>query len=319
MTTTLSLCELPLELHQAIWAYLSNLDVVTVMCVSQQLRHSVSKYDLQRRKWLASTVDALAFEGDLEGLKYVWAHARVHATWAMVNACRFGHLAVAVFLCERMRYNIYEFNTACAYGHLDIVKFLHGCRDTHKMMSRVYEIDADGKDKYDYEGYEGEDMDDTNAMDGACQNGQLSVVKFLLEVGMPYTKYAMDFAAGEGHLDVVRHIHGLGATCTTNAIDHACRMGHLPVVQYLLDIGKPYTVWAMDYACMYGQVHILEYFHRLGKLKIMYGADAAYRENQVSVLKFLHETGYISNISPRLFLEMQNVETEQYLLSISLF
>lgn len=302
----MSLGELPLELQQAIWAHLPNRDVVTVMCVSSRLKQSVSTYDLQRRKWLASTVDALAFKADIEGVRYVWGWWQKkqktnkmpppHATWAMVNACRFGHLAMVEFLCERMRYSIYEFNIASVYGHLAVVQFLHERRDTHKIALRAYEEYFHDYDyDYDYDEDENDDGDEINAIDGAAQKGQLAVVQFLHQVGMPYTSYAMDFAAGEGHLDVVRFLHGVGANCTSNALDHACRMGHLPVVEFLLAAGKPHTVWGLDYACANGHVSILQHFQRLGKLGILYGAGAACSENQIGVLQFLDEAGIFKN------------------------
>jgi hypothetical protein len=323
LSLSLSLCDLPLELQQAIWAHLPNRDLVTVMCVSSQLKASVCPYDLRRREWLTSTVDALAFAGDVEGVRFVWAdfckkyklrwwsrRPPPHATWAMVNACRFGHLALVEFLCERMHFSIHEFNIACAKGHLAVVQFLHGRRDTHKMSLRVYEdyylhaqADTTLYYIYDYED-EGDDTDETNAMDGAAQNGHLAVVQFLHQVGMPYTTYAMDFAAGEGHLDVVRFLHDVvGANCTANALDHACRMGHLPVVEYLLAKDKPHTVWALDYACANGHVSILQHFQRLGKLNILYGAGAACSQNQIGVLQFLAEAGIFKD-DPTILLEL---------------
>ena len=308
MTTTLTLCDLPLELLQTVWASLPNRDLVTVMCVSEWLKQSVSRYDLQRRKWLASTVNELALVGDIEGVKYVWGKLALapapappaNSTWAMVNACRFGHLDVVEFLCGRMSFSIHEFNVACAYGKLAVVKFLHGRRDTHKIIVRDYkdtEVDRHQNElnmyNYDLEGYEGDDTDESNAMDGAAENGQLPVVQFLHTVGMPYTIYAMDFAAGEGHLDVVQYLHGVGANCTSSAMDHASRMGFLNVVEFLLAMGKPYTVWAIDFACANGHLDILRLFYRHngGKLEIRIGACAALNENQIGVLQFLNQVG----------------------------
>lgn len=306
----LNLCDLPLEMLRTIWVNLPSRDLVAIMCVSVRLQQSVSRYDLQRRKWLASTVNELALQGDVEGVKYLWGRGGnkqtqppppLNSTWAMVNACRFGHLDVVKFLCERINFSIHEFNVACAYGNLEVVEFLFGRRHTHKMQVRGYMEREDGQQNelnmynYDLEGYEGDDTDETNAMDGAAQNGQLAVVQFLHKVGMPYTTCAMDFAAGDGHLHVVQYLHSVGANCTSNAIDHASRMGFLRVVEFLLLMGKPHSVWAIDYACANGHVDILRLFHRLGKLEILCGACAALNENQLGVLQFLNQVGVLTS------------------------
>ncbi|ETL30661.1 hypothetical protein L916_16405 [Phytophthora nicotianae] len=72
-------------------------------------------------------------------------------------------------------------------------------------------------------------------MDGAAQNGHLSVVQYLHHNRAEgCTTAAMDQAAAHGYLDVVKWLHQYRTEdCTRAAMDGAALPGHLEVVQWL--------------------------------------------------------------------------------------
>ena len=84
---------------------------------------------------------------------------------------------------------------------------------------------------------------DSSMLHAAAQRGRISVVRFLIEQGVPLSLLngaqltAIQIAAEEGHLEVVKTLYKAGAFADQTALHHAAANNRLEVVNYLLDIG----------------------------------------------------------------------------------
>ena len=115
--------------------------------------------------------------------------------YPLQTACRYGHLNIVKYLTEEQNADIhahgeFAFRWACSYGYLDVVKYLVEYADTHG-----HSIDIDYHNGY--------------ALEWSCYNGQLDVVNYLLSLGakVEFSNYkCLVVAAGNGYFEVVKRL-----------------------------------------------------------------------------------------------------------------
>ena len=84
---------------------------------------------------------------------------------------------------------------------------------------------------------------DSTMLHAAAQRGRVSVVRFLIEQGVPLSLLngvqltALQVAAEKGHREVVETLYKAGAFADQTALHHAAANNRLEVVNYLLDSG----------------------------------------------------------------------------------
>ena len=84
---------------------------------------------------------------------------------------------------------------------------------------------------------------DSTMLHAAARRGRVSVVRFLIEQGVPLSLLngvqltAIQMAAEKGHLEVVETLYKAGAFADQTALHHAAANNRLEVVNYLLDSG----------------------------------------------------------------------------------
>ncbi|TMW59018.1 hypothetical protein Poli38472_007163 [Pythium oligandrum] len=102
----------------------------------------------------------------------------------------------------------------------------------------------------------------SNALVIAAVRGDETMLEALVEgVDNPrYSTQAMDGAAEEGFISMVEYLHTSGAPCTRRAIDLAARNGHEKVVEFLFENrGEGCSEWAIYWASACGHASIVRY------------------------------------------------------------
>ena len=123
-----------------------------------------------------------------------------------------------------------------------------------------------------------ENTDGITALHCAAENGDIAVVKYLVEHGANvkaqdalFSRSAIHFAADKGNLECIRYLAEKGADLQdkdihgATALHYAVRSGHLDAVKYLVDKKMDYAAkdvrgWsAMHYAACGGSIDIVKY------------------------------------------------------------
>jgi len=253
-----SLCDLPLELIQHIVSYLPDKDAHSAVCASPYI--TIPKNEWRRRRWLRHSIQQLAVNGDLEGIKYLHSVYKNNMfglnqdviSMALELASIHGYVEIVQYLLDNtekehlVHCSILGWHEALWNSHLPIISLLHRvCGHTEVPITTLGAICDNGilaVVQYLYEnklvtvGRNG-----NYAMDRASWKGNLPIVQYLHSVGEKPSKDAIDSAAFEGHLAIVQFLHGIGASMTTEAIEGACFSGHYDIVRFLHTVGAPFT------------------------------------------------------------------------------
>ena len=212
-------------------------------------------------EWDDRTIDAAAYQGNLEMVKYcvanecpinekacAWAarcghlevlkylHEEVKAPWESCTsswAAGAGNLHILEYLVERKydQFEIYACFLAAEFGHLDCLKYLH---ETAKAPW----------------------YSDTASV--AADRGNLHILEYLVEREYDeYDENACRNAAENGHLDCLKYLHETAkAPWDGYAFQGARKNKHPECVQYLLDNDCPLLPDGWRY--VNGELHIPE-------------------------------------------------------------
>lgn len=192
--------------------------------------------------------------GYLSIVKFLYEHGTditISENGPFNNACYYGHLSVAKYLynnitIERkdivmegivafgdldiikwlhsLNYNCINYiDTACLYGHLEVVKFFVSIGGNPNIPSyaRLFRV----------------------GFRNACANGYLDIVKYLVSLGCDpngVENWPLLLASNSGHLEVVKYLVNLGCnpmSHNNSAIRWASERNHLSMVKYLYSIG----------------------------------------------------------------------------------
>jgi len=249
--------------HKSLWSGL--LKDQTHFCAQVALTNKLEllKWAREEKKceWDAGTIDAAAYRGNMEMVKYcvanecpinekacAWAarcghlevlkylHEEVKAPWESCTAswaAGGGNLHILEYLVERKydQYEIYACFLAAEFGHLDCLKYLH---ETAKAPW----------------------YSDTASI--AADSGNLHILEYLVEHEYDeYDENACRNAAENGHLDCLKYLHETAkAPWDGYAFQGARKNNHPECVQYLLDNDCPLLPDGWRY--VNGELHIPE-------------------------------------------------------------
>ena len=205
---------------------------------------------------------------------------------ALDSASSSGHLHIVQYLLGRganihtdsMDYHNCALSSAAEYGHLHVVKYFVNIISKYIKIGIIPKnhfhphIDNDFIIDYDYYEF---------AIRGACKNGHLNIVKFLIDQGghvNPPDCAGEDFpicvASKNGHLAIVKFLIDNGANIHVGAhydlddkdyaLEEAISNGHLDVVQLLVNHGVSvntmcYNGSPLDIAIFDGHLSIVKF------------------------------------------------------------
>ena len=216
----------------------------------------------QESPWMSYAMDYAAANGHLDIVKFLSFNRTEGCTkYAMTQAAANGHLEVVKWLYDNRKEGCLPetINRAAKNGHLDVVVWFHEQLTNQQSVSN-YRSPPKQNDGYSAGYYAsatstsksvgysnpqstastgfGPDVVFTSdAMDGACYNGHLEVVKWLHSNRTEgCTTAAMDDAARMGHLHIIKWLReNRTEGCTTDALEFAARANHVDVMQYLCE------------------------------------------------------------------------------------
>ncbi|EGG22289.1 hypothetical protein DFA_04407 [Cavenderia fasciculata] len=159
---------------------------------------------------------------------------------------------------------------ACKYGYFSTVKLIDSIKGVQLDLEAMQ-----------------------NAMDDACSNGFIDIVKYLhYNRTEGCTTYAMDNAARYGHLNILKFLH-LNRTegCSMdNILYNAASNGHLDIVKFLYKHRtEEYSCYAMDLASRNGYIDVVKYLYEHKTEGATNALDWAAECGNIDVVKYLHE------------------------------
>ena len=96
-------------------------------------------------------------------------------------------------------------------------------------------------------------------LNDACKNGDLELVKYLVEKGVHVDDYAIRYASEYGHFEIVKYLFEKGAPISDWAISNASMHGHLEIVKYLFEKGASIDIHAIHWALRSGRIDVVKY------------------------------------------------------------
>lgn len=173
---------------------------------------------------------------------------------------------------------------AAMYGHLEILKYLHG-------LSKLFTNSSKKRQRGGTMAGTGP-TSTTTAMDVAASENHIEVVRWLHENRREgCTTNAMDYAAANGHLEILQWLHAHRSEgCTARAMDYAARSGHLRVVKWLHEnTTAGCTVRAMDDAAAEGHLNVFKWLRENRNEGCSVNAmESAARCGRLDIVKWLH-------------------------------
>jgi hypothetical protein len=104
--------------------------------------------------------------------------------------------------------------------------------------------------------------------DDACriiaEAGNLKVLKWAHEKGLPWDKDTCAAAAGKGHFDVLKYVHEHGCPWDELTCSEAVNGGHLDILKYAHENGCPWSTRISMNAATEGHLDIFKYLHENG-------------------------------------------------------
>ncbi|KAE9046063.1 hypothetical protein PR001_g1815 [Phytophthora rubi] len=199
-----------------------------------------------------------------------WIIERFSSTGPLLDMYFAAHHGVLSFMKYMAARELGGFYTgtlvvAAAYGHLDVVKWLHQDRGLMLTVDVMKEAAQDGHlnvVKWLFE--TSSDLCDSSVLVSAAEFGRLAVLQWLQpRWSGTLGTVAMDWAARNGHLEVVKWLHTNGTDgCSAKAMDEAAVNGHLDVVQWLHEQRREgCTKRAMDGAAGAGYLEVVQWLH----------------------------------------------------------
>lgn len=128
------------------------------------------------------------------------------------------------------------------------------------------------------------------ALLNADNNGQLEMVKYLIEKGANNLNAALRFAAVRGNLEIIKYLISKNANEIQKAVRAAANHGHLETIKYLISLDVNNVNDALLYAGKNGYLDIIQYAISQGG-DINKALQGAARGGQLEIVKYLLSQG----------------------------
>jgi ankyrin repeat protein len=182
--------------------------------------------------WDIVTIDAAAYQGNLEMVKYCVANECPIGAFACAFAAQNGHLECLKYLREEAKapWDSRTAIRAAQNGHLHILEYLVG---------------------------------------RAALEGNLNEVQYCVRYECPIDEYACANAALKGHLEILKYLHEKAKAPWDRRTAHwAALNGHLHILKYLVERKfDEFTEWACEDAAKNGHLDCLKYLHETAKVR----------------------------------------------------
>lgn len=110
-----------------------------------------------------------------------------------------------------------------------------------------------------------------NAINYACEYGDLSSVKLFESIGKVCSEEAIENAEKSGHYDLITHLTLNKLSQDMNEFGTACHEGNLEVVKFIIDYNQKKGIFKQEdysrgmlYACVNAHKQIMEYLNNYG-------------------------------------------------------
>ncbi|KAH9158593.1 hypothetical protein LEN26_002860 [Aphanomyces euteiches] len=226
--------------------------------------------------FIPSVMDELARRGEAEAVANLHAAFRLTCSFKAIKiAATHGHLSVLRLFHQdnyfgRCEWSLHVMDKAAAFGHFEIVKFLHENRP---------------------------EGGTTSAMDLAALGGHFEIVKFLhFNRTEGCSKNAMRNAAKEGHLEIVQFLHDHRSEgCTHETLHMAAAAGHAHVVEWLLtNRSEGIISQALEDAARHGHLQVVEILHTAQQAKWSRPCErvvlTAAKHGHLEIVRFFYNT-----------------------------
>lgn len=134
----------------------------------------------------------------------------------------------------------------------------------------------------------------------AAEHGQLEIVKWLHEQGVPMNRYIMSYAALNDNLDLLEHLHQLDIS-KDYACESAASKGHVSVLKWLRQHNYSWNEGTCSAAAKGGHLETLQWCHQNGCPWNSHTTLEAACNGRVDILIYSRQQGCSSYPTPLLF------------------
>lgn len=153
--------------------------------------------------------------------------------------------------------------TACKYGKLEMLKYLH----SHNFLWDEWSANT------------------------AAQYGQIECLKYLCQQGCTINVWTCSYAAAGGRIDCLKYLHQRGCQWNTSTGINAVSSDSLECLRYFHQNGGEMCHKLSNYAAIYGSLRCLKYLHQNGFQCTEDTSRYATMYGQLECLKFLCQHG----------------------------
>ncbi len=125
----------------------------------------------------------------------------------------------------------------------------------------------------------------------ACYNGSVELIYLMIERGARDWNRGLWHACSRGNLDAAILMLDLGATETTSCFYNACQNGHASVAKMLLGYGVDYRFYGLGNACYSGNMDIINLMIACEENNWNEGLAAACHASRHDVIKLMIKMG----------------------------
>ena len=238
-------------------------------------------------------INESAYKGYLNLIKYLHRKGQTWDMYAYLNAIIGGNLEVLKYLSQNgipfidpnddidydnfynSRYRCLDYDDdemydehmcfyAAAYGHLDILKFLH-------------------KNKVEWSEW---------VSTAASKYNNLECLIYLRENGCQCSYNTCNYASRYGNLECLKYLHENGSKWCFETCINAIAYNNLECLKYAIENGCPYNDDTLECAVRNENLECLKYLHKVKCKSNKYLYETAGRNGKFESFKFLHQYGY---------------------------
>lgn len=274
--------KIPVEIMDKIWIQLDfdtlkntrafQSEYIKRVTECDDMKTAAENNNLKNMKWIyqnGAILDSCVFTravqtGNLKMIKWLHANRCRHNQQTLTAAVDFGDITNIKYLINNgYEFGCAEFETACRWRRLDIIKVLHAVNCPFNSYVAV----------------------------AAIKNGDLTNIKWLLDNGYSFG-YREFKVAAFGSLDVVKLLHYYGCEWDTITFDNAARCGNLEMMKYLLKNDCPWTTDTFTDAVENGNLYNMKWLRANGCPWNRNTLKIAFKHNNYETMRWMLNAGF---------------------------